>query len=451
LKKKVLTTLAFATLAMTLAGCQPADSFRKGFEEGLGKTQEKQIVKSEPLSEKEYPKAIYEKSQAFYKTELTETLVKLSATQTVDEDMMKWLYDKVDKMDALSAEVIAIEPPESYKDVDKVYEESMKEFRIWLQGFRNALDKRDFSLAKEFYENSTKGEKLLNRANGLLSMTYDLPAGTDGTITTRDLKELDSLAGIDRDSVLVNITEEGEEFIGKWGFVDKDGKENISIVLHKDGSYEGYGNGEYPNKEQNYMEGTWSYDFLGHTLHITNDTVYMDGHLKSLENPVWKFDVQAFADGKMMLMNLNSLQTFQYQKLDGVVKKTASIPAKTPLNTKKDSKSTVKPTSSASVNESQLLGTWNLDADNWDYEGLWLNEDGTGGFSWNTNNNEETYRGTWELNGNTVIVYVEEATQDYGKAMKNPPKSLSFDVVSFEGKTMQLKHNGKVAKYELYE
>ncbi|WP_189655313.1 DUF3994 domain-containing protein [Bacillus sp. HNG] len=305
MKLKMVRSIILSALILSLVGCQALEGSSQG------KTKSPKIEKSEPLTEEEYEVTVSETSQEFYK-ELTEMLTKLMETKTVDDEMHNWLIEKVNNMQNLSNKVLALTPPSSYEKVDNYYKDSMNEFQIYLKGFQKGLEKKDLSLVKDVYENSLKGEQLLNHANALLSLTYDIPVG-DGTITSADLKALDKNAGIDRDSVLLHVSEDGKELSGKWGTRKEDGTLTISIVLNEDGSYEGYGNGEYPD-QSNVMKGTWKYEFLTHTIHFTNDEVYKNGSLTESPRPTMKMDLQSFKNGKIQLFDLETGRTFPYEK-----------------------------------------------------------------------------------------------------------------------------------------
>jgi hypothetical protein len=314
LKKKLFTVTLAALTTLSLAGCQPIDDFKEGLKEGIHRANTK--LKPKHVTKEVYEKTVSTKSQELY-DELVKVLQKFQTTTAIDQKLLNWLYDEADKMEKLSNEVIALEPPKEYQEVDQVYEDSMKEFQIFTKGFREGLDKRDIHSINKYSKNAQKGEQLLNRANNLLSQTYDRPIG-DGTITTEDLRVLDSGAGIDRDSVVNNISEGGKEFIGKWGFKKDDVSFNISLVLNADGSYEGYGNGTYPDKS-NALIGTWKYDFLAHTLNITNEYKYVNGVKQAANRKTLTMDVQYFKDGEVHMLDTESFDEFRYQK-EGTVK-----------------------------------------------------------------------------------------------------------------------------------
>ncbi len=314
MKKKLFTAVTLAALTtMSLAGCQPIDDFKEGLKEGIHRANSNTNTKLKPkhVTKEVYEKTVSAKSDEFY-NELVKVLQKLQTTKAIDPKLTNWFYDESDKMNKLSNEVIALEPPKEYQKVDQAYEDSMKEFQIFTKSFREGLDKRDVDLLYKHSKSVKKGAQLLNRADNLLSQTYDQPIG-DGTITTETLKALDSAAGIDRDSVVNNITEGGKEFIGKWGFKNDDGSFNVSLVLNADGSYEGYGNGTYPDKNNAFI-GTWKYDFLAHTLKITNEYKYVNGVKQAANRKTLTMDIQYFKDGEVHMLDTESFSEFKYQK-----------------------------------------------------------------------------------------------------------------------------------------
>ena len=132
-----------------------------------------------------------------------------------------------------------------------------------------------------------------------MSLTYDRPLG-DGTTTTVDLKSLDKNAGIDRDSVLLHVSEGGPELVGKWGRYEEDGSFQMGIELKEDGTYQGYANGESTPS----VDGVWSYDYLREIL-----TFEHEGDLRTIT-----MDLQAFHGDTLQIMDLDTLNTFRYVK-----------------------------------------------------------------------------------------------------------------------------------------
>ena len=186
-----------------------------------------------------------------------------------------------------------------------------------MDGFEKAIQTRDSKHETKALEHIENGDGYWNHAYQLLSAYIALPAGTDGSIDTDDMKELDKAAGMDRDSVLLNVSQDGKELVGKWGFTNEDGTPNINIVLHEDGKYEGYGNGKYKDPN-NAILGTWEYDYLKnmivfHNESITQDDVKIeDGKFR----PVRTMELQKFKDGEILLMDIESLSSFLYQKFE---------------------------------------------------------------------------------------------------------------------------------------
>jgi hypothetical protein len=208
--------------------------------------------------------------------------------------------------------------------------------------------------------------------------------------------------------VIKNLAKDGHQLEGKWGFYNDHGSFNVSIVLHSDGSYVGYANGSYPETN---MKRTWKYNYLKHSL--------VFHHSKSQYRDL-NMDLQAFEKGKVQLMDVDSTTTFQYVK-EGSPKPTKDSDKASSTESKPSTPapSTSKPStssSSSSVTKPELIGTgWNLVTDTFEYRGLFLNDDGTSMYSWNNDGKEETYRGTWRLDGNNIVIEVYQATQNYEK------------------------------------
>ncbi|MBM7618494.1 hypothetical protein JOC95_000336 [Bacillus tianshenii] len=295
--------IGIGLLSFTMAGCQAVTDFKEGYEQGKAEAE----LKVTPVGKEEYEVAMSEKTQEFYER-LGRTLKDLKEADEIDQKMLEEVYEEIDSMELMTRELVALEPPEMYAESDRVYEEAMGEFQVYLGIMRDALDKKDLMIINSGAENVEKAELLLNRANALLSVTYDRPVG-DGTITTADMKALDKNAGIDRDSVLLNVSEDGAELVGKWGTYQEDGTFQIGIELFEDGSYEGYSNGEATP----FIEGVWSYDYLRHTISFEHGA----------EMRKMTMDLQAFYDDSLQMMDVDTLNTFSYVK-EGVDPDTAS-------------------------------------------------------------------------------------------------------------------------------
>lgn len=298
MRVKIGRVVGIGILTFTLTGCQAVADFKEGFENGYKQGVAEANVEVNPVSKEEYEVEVLDKTKSFYE-KLGQTLNDLQEAKTIDQEMLDALYEEIDSMELLTRELVALEPPEVYADADEVYEEAMVEFQVYLGIMREALSKEDLTHINTGAENVEKGELLLSRANALLSLTYAYPVG-DGTITTQDLKDLDKNAGIDRDSVLLNVSEDGNELVGKWGTYQEDGTFQMGIQLYEDGNYEGYANGEFTPS----IEGIWSYDYLRQTLSFE--------HGEGLR--IMTMDLQAFHDDTLQLMDVDTLNTFYYVK-----------------------------------------------------------------------------------------------------------------------------------------
>ncbi|WP_438824353.1 DUF3994 domain-containing protein [Bacillus sp. JJ1533] len=71
------------------------------------------------------------------------------------------------------------------------------------------------------------------------------------------------------------------------------------------------------NKEklQNKQSKTiFSRIFLEYKIHFTNDEVYKNGNVTESSRPTMKMDLQSFKYGNIQLLDLETQQTFLYEK-----------------------------------------------------------------------------------------------------------------------------------------
>ncbi|WP_404352138.1 DUF3994 domain-containing protein [Sutcliffiella horikoshii] len=408
---KIGRVVGIGILTFTLTGCQAVADFKEGFENGYKQGVAEANVEVNPVSKEEYEVEVLDKTKAFYE-KLGQTLKDLQEAKTIDQEMLDALYEEIDSMELMTRELVALEPPEVYDDADQVYEEAMMEFQVYLGIMREALSKEDLTHINTGAENVEKGELLLSRANALLSLTYAYPVG-DGTITTQDLKDLDKNAGINRDSVLLNVSEDGNELVGKWGTYQEDGTFQMGIQLYEDGNYEGYANGESTPS----IEGIWSYDYLRQTLSFE--------HGEGLRTMT--MDIQAFHDDTLQLLDVDTLNTFYYVKEGTANPDSASTEE---ANTAKDSSEKVP---------AELKELWSVVTDQDVYYGLSLQEEEFASYSINdyTAGTTLTYMGSWKHDAekNTITLMVEDALEDY-KEVKDFPKTLTFQIVDLQGDTL---------------
>ncbi len=294
-----LKLLAISFLGMiTMAGCsgEPATADKK------------ESLKVEPVevSEEEYPDKIDELNASM--DDGFRNLNSVAEEDPGDKDREKRLVEQVDKIQKTVNGYKAIIAPEKYKEVHGQYLEAMKYYDEGIATMRKAIEKSDSKLWKKGNEPIKEGFNLWIEAHSKLADS--IPIG-DGTITAGDLKELDAAAGIDRDSVKNNISEDGKELVGKWGPAGSP----PSIVLNADGSYEGYSNDTYPSKE-NMSKGTWKYDYEKGAIFFTHEEAFSDGKPLTDFRKSMIMGIQSFKDGQMRLLDVETYNEFLYEKMD---------------------------------------------------------------------------------------------------------------------------------------
>lgn len=438
MKLKVLSTIALITLTLTLAGCQPLTDFKEGVKDGV-----EQVEKTPKLSKEEYVQNIGELKREF---EEGFKQLGLVTNDLENENFVEDSLAQLNKVRAIVDKYKALNPPDEFKEVQAEYLKSMDLFVEGMDAYAKGIKEADQASMTKGIEVMTKAQDHWNYAFALLDVTENIPVGTDGTLFSDDLADLDKNTGIDRNSVITNLSKDGKELVGKWGYENEDGSFNVSLVLESDGSYSGYGKGAYPETD---MKGTWKYDYVKRVVTFEHD----NSEFRNL-----RMDVQSFQKGEVQLMDLDSLNTFQYKKEGSSANdKSTDSNSSTPKDSSTDSTSSKeKPSSPSSspavVTEEQLNGSeWNLDSEGWDYKGLFLNEDGTATYNSNIDEKDEVYRGIWSLEGNNIVIKVKSAEENYGDEMANFPKELIFEVVAYDSKSMKVKFNGKLETYKIYE
>ncbi len=293
-----LKTLAVSLLTMiTMAGCSTEPAAEK-----------KESFKIDPVevTEEEYPDKIDELN-----TSLDVGFRNLNSVGEEDpgsKDREKRLIEQVDHIQKAVNGYKAIIAPERYKEVHEQYLASMKYYDKGIETIRKAIEKKDEKLWQKGNEPIKQGFNLWMDAHSKLADS--VPVG-DGTITAGDLKQLDELAGIDRDSVKKNISKDGNELVGKWGHAGSP----PSIILNADGSYEGYANDTYPSKDH-MSKGTWKFDPEKSALFFTNEESFKDGKPSTDFRKSMIMEIQSFKDGNMRLLDVESLNEFLYEKME---------------------------------------------------------------------------------------------------------------------------------------
>lgn len=254
--KKIIT--GFLISALVLSACDVSMSKEKASEE----RKQEDKIEAKQLSLEEYAKEV-----AQLKDEMKTAMDTLAAAtkSEMDKGFEKRMKDGINGVRHVIKEYRAIAPPDEQKKVKEEFAIALNEFSAAMDDFEKAMETKDAKYKTTAVEHIEAGDDYWSHAYRLLSVYTALPAGTDGTIDTDDLKELDQSAGMDRDSVLLNVSEDGKELVGKWGFTNDDGTPNINIVLHEDGKYEGYGNGEYKDLN-NAILGRWEYDYFNNLI-----------------------------------------------------------------------------------------------------------------------------------------------------------------------------------------
>jgi hypothetical protein len=293
-----LKMLGISLLAMIImSGCSSETTAEK-----------KKSLKVEPVevTEEEYPDKIDELN-----TSLDDGFRSLNSIAEEDPDAKnreKRLIEQVDKIEQTINGYKAIIAPEKYKEVHDQYLAAMKHYDEGIDTMRKAIDKNDSELWMKGNGPIKEGFNLWIEAHSKLADS--LPIG-DGTITAADMKQLDALAGIDRDSVKKNISKDGKELVGKWGPAGSP----PSIVLNADGSYEGYANDTYPSKDH-MSKGTWRYDSEKGAIFFTHEEAFSDGKPSTDFRKSMIMGIQSFKDGNLRLLDVESYNEFLYEKMD---------------------------------------------------------------------------------------------------------------------------------------
>ncbi|MFN7252492.1 MAG: DUF3994 domain-containing protein [Anaerobacillus sp.] len=315
MKTKTITKFAITGIfTFSLLGCQSLTEVKEAIKEGYQEAIEEQERENMPMIEvttEEYVEHIGE-----YQAQVQEEFDVLAMYST-DYSADDYIENNVKQMKVIRTvtnkfrKLIA---PENMIDIHLDYLTAMDHIDQGLLLLEKGLLQQDETAFNEGMKEIEEGQYYLNYAFSMLSKEHAVPIG-DGTVTSEDLKRLDRLAGIDRDSVLDNLSKDGSELVGAWGFEWEEGVDNVSLVLYADGRYEGYGNGDYPNKD-NGMFGYWTYNYKNQTLFFINESQYTDGSLVEVVRPEMTMDVQSFGNDTIQLMDLETLNTFYYKKID---------------------------------------------------------------------------------------------------------------------------------------
>ncbi|WP_307399549.1 DUF3994 domain-containing protein [Paenibacillus anaericanus] len=266
-----------------------------------------QLTKDEYIEKiNEYSKEMEQEFKAFGEVSVM--------PEKVDKAWIDLNIKHIDRVKSVTSKYALLNAPEEMDQIHAAYIESTNMFSTSLTSMADALTSRDNAALQNSYSDLLRAQDYWNYAYALLQSVADVPlSGGDGTVTSDDLKTLDRAAGIDRDSVLNNISKDGRELAGEWGKKKADGSIDVILVFHEDGTYEGYGSNKYPNKDD-AMIGTWSYDYITRSLNIVNDAVYSSGVEVEVVRPSMTMEIQSFNGSEIQMMDVDSLATFKYEK-----------------------------------------------------------------------------------------------------------------------------------------
>ncbi|SFJ51024.1 MULTISPECIES: DUF3994 domain-containing protein [unclassified Bacillus (in: firmicutes)] len=301
---KMKKALAVVIPLMLLGGC----GVNKVSTEKQNKTAETQrSIKKEKVSKEDYPKKIADLCKEFNK--IFADFTKLAAKENKSSKEKEEFYKKLDELQKVVDKFLAIEAPSEYKETQENVEKSMGHFEKAFKLCKEAYSKRDKSLADkakdEMYEADKYWDKFFNNIAGEVKIG-------DGTISAKDLNDLDKAAGIDLTTVRKNLSKDGKELVGTWGF-EKDGNLTVSLILKEDGTFECYVKGTYPNKTD-YFKGTWDYNINGYKLALHIKEAYEGGQLLEDARKEIPYTIRYFDKDKVQLFDTESFQTIRYFK-----------------------------------------------------------------------------------------------------------------------------------------
>ncbi|MBM6647998.1 MULTISPECIES: DUF3994 domain-containing protein [Bacillus] len=310
--------LGVAVPVMLLFGCGVSEKTNTSKQE---KTEESKVkeskskIQKEKVSKEDYPNKVYKLGIEFDKlfaehNKITREVFDGKKKKSDLVDSVKELNEMLDKFES-------IDPPKEYVNQQKDFEKAISYFR------------ESFSLINEVFTRKEKREKgdktdkeLIEKSEKLVKegdiywlkafkdLEGDIKVG-DGTVSMKDLKELDKKAGINTDNVMKNV-KDGTELIGNWGFQGTDGF-NMSLILKGDKTFETYGKGEYPNKK-NYIEGTWEYDKEAFTIYLHLNKRLVDSVEDTIQKKKITYKVQDYDGKNLRLFNETSFNTIKYVK-----------------------------------------------------------------------------------------------------------------------------------------
>lgn len=185
--------------------------------------------------------------------------------------------------------------------------------------YDRAIDIVENHLKYEAEMNNAALIKLFTEAEVLLTRSLDVQLNIvtpeHGGLTVEQLEELDALAGIDRKSVVNNISASGKELVGHWGRMDENDNVIVEMSLFEDGTHIGYPRGEYPSLD-NSFNGRWHYDSTWRYLTFYVDQNFKDGQETEAGLDSFVMEVQAFNNNAIQMTNVKTWSTFNFYKAE---------------------------------------------------------------------------------------------------------------------------------------
>lgn len=167
-----------------------------------------------------------------------------------------------------------------------------------------------FTTENKYNKNFPKAMKVFETLQILIESREQV---IDDPDLAKSMEALNNLAGIDTQSVLDNVSQDGKELIGAWGYENTTGGVDIVLVINSDGTYKRYY--QYPD-ESTMIAGTWRYDG-NRSLYFTPTSAFENGvDVMDKVDANQIFEIYYFKDDIMRLMNLKTLNEFEYKKSD---------------------------------------------------------------------------------------------------------------------------------------
>lgn len=307
--------LCFAIPLMLLGGCGGVDKVSTEKQDKTFETQKS--IKKEKVSKEDYPNKINDLCVEF-DSKFADFNKTLRDALDGKGGKKKDIVNKLNEVNKVIDKFLAIDPPSEYaetqKDVEKAMEHYTKAFKLNNEVFTRTKQgsKTDKELMEEADSELKKGDEYWFKFSK--DLEDKIKVGTDGTVTAKDLKELDKKAGINTDAVEKNLSKDGKELVGTWGFDNPEGF-IVSLVLNDNGTFESWGKGDYPSKDKRYMEGKWEYNADSYTFTLHVEKNLQDGKpLEGREQMDVHYSVQDFDGKNVQLFGKETFSTIRYVK-----------------------------------------------------------------------------------------------------------------------------------------